>query len=69
MDVYHSPGRLDQSILISAFPLKLPAHLAVRYAIYRFPILDGVVIRQNIRRRILGVVYHPVGIHSVEMVL
>jgi len=32
MDVYHSPGRLDQSILISAFPLKLPAHLAVRYA-------------------------------------
>ena len=36
---------------------------------YGFPILNGVVIGQNIGRHIVGVVYHPVGVHVVEVVL
>ncbi|MBS6292105.1 MAG: hypothetical protein KH446_10405 [Oscillibacter sp.] len=29
MDVHHSPGRLDQGILVLALPLNLPAHPAI----------------------------------------
>ena len=69
MDVHHSSGWLDQGILILALPLDFPTHLAIRYAVYRFPILNRVVMLQNIGRHIVGVVYHPVGVHIVEMVL
>ena len=44
VDVQHPSGRLDQGILILALPLNLPAHLAVRHAIYGFPILNGVIM-------------------------
>ena len=69
INVQHPSGRLDQGVLILALPLNLPAHLAIRHAVYGFPILNGVVIRQNVGRRIVGVVYHPVGGHVVEVVL
>ena len=69
MDVQHSSGWLDQGILILALPLDFPTHLAIRYAVYRFPILNRVVMLQNIGRRIIGVVHHPVGVHAMEMVL
>lgn len=62
-------GRLDQGIFILALPLDLPAHLAIRHAVYGFPILNGVIMLQNIGRCIIGVVYHPVGVHAVEVVL
>ena len=34
-----------------------------------FTILNGIVMLQNIGRRIVGVVHHPVGVHTVEVVL
>ena len=69
VDVQHPSGRLDQGIFILALPLDLPAHLAIRHAVYGFPILNGVIMLQNIGRCIIGVVYHPVGVHAVEVVL
>ena len=42
VDVQHPSGRLDQGIFILALPLDLPAHLAIRHAVYGFPILNGV---------------------------
>lgn len=69
VDVQHPSGRLDQSVLILALPLNLPAHLAIRHAVYGFPILNGVIMFQNVGHRIVGVVYHPVGVHAVEVVL
>ena len=69
MDVQHLSGRLDQGVLILALPLNLPAHLAIRHAVYGFPILNGVIMLQYVRCHIVGVVYHPVGVHAVEVVL
>ena len=69
MDVHHSPGRLDQGILVLALPLNLPAHPAILYAVNRFPIPNGVIMLQYVRRRIIGVVHYPVGIHAMEVVL
>ena len=69
VDVQHPSGRLDQGVLILALPLNFSAHLAIHYTVYRLPILNGVVVRQNIRSHIVGMVYHPVGVHVVEMVL
>ena len=69
MYVQHPSGRLDQGILIPARPLDLTAQLAVLYAVYGFPVLNGVVMLQNVGSRIVGVVHYPVGVHSVEVVL
>ena len=69
MDVQHPSGWLDHGTLILALPLELPAHLSVLHTIYGFPILNGVVIGQNIGRHIVGVVYYPVGVHAMEVVL
>lgn len=69
VDVQHLSGRLDQGVLILALPLDLPAHLAIRHAVYGFPILNGVIMLQYVRCHIVGVVYHPVGVHAVEVVL
>ena len=44
VDVQHPSGRLDQGVLILALPLNLPAHLAIRHAVYGFPILNGVTL-------------------------
>ena len=52
-----------------ALPLDLPAHLAIRHAVYGFPILNGVIMLQNIGRHIVGMVYHPIWVHVVEVVL
>ena len=41
VDVQHLSGRLDQGVLILALPLNLPAHLAIRHAVYGFPILNS----------------------------
>ena len=48
MDIQHSSGWLDQGVLVLALPLDLPAHLSILHTIYGFPILNGVVIGQNI---------------------
>ena len=69
VDVQHPSGRLDQGVLILALPLDLPAHLAIRHAVYGFPILNGVIMLQNIGRHIVGMVYHPIWVHVVEVVL
>ena len=69
MDIQHPSGRLDQGILILALPLNFTAHLAICHAVYGLPILNGVVIGQNIGRHIVGVVYYPVGVHAMEVVL
>ena len=69
VDVQHPSGRLDQSVLILTLPLNLSAHLAIRHAVYGFPILNGVIMLQYVRCHIVGVVYHPVGVHAVEVVL
>lgn len=69
INVQHPSERLDQSVLILALPLNLPAHLAIRHAVYGFPILNGVIMLQYVRCHIVGVVYHPVGVHVVEVVL
>lgn len=69
INVQHPSGRLDQGVLILALPLNLPAHLAIRHAVYGFPILNGVIMLQYVRCHIVGVVYHPVGVHVVEVVL
>ena len=42
VDVQHLSGRLDQGVLILALPLDLPAHLAIRHAVYGFTILNGI---------------------------
>lgn len=60
---------LDQGVLILALPLNLPAHLAIRHAVYGFPILNGVIMLQYVRCHIIGVVYHPVWVHAMEVVL
>ena len=69
VDVQHPSGRLDQGVLILALPLDLPAHLAIRHAVYGFPILNGVIMLQNIGRHIVGMVYYPIWVHVVEVVL
>ena len=69
INVQHPSGRLDQGVLILALPLNLPAHLAIRNAIYGFPILNGVIMLQYVRCHIVGMFYHPVGVHVVEVVL
>ena len=69
VDVQHPSGRLDQGVLILTLPLNLSAHLAIRHAVYGFPILNGVIMLQYVRCHIVGVVYHPVGVHAVEVVL
>lgn len=69
VDVQHPSGRLDQGVLILALPLDLPAHLAIRHAVYGFPILNGVIMLQYVRCHIVGVVYHPVGVHAMKVVL
>ena len=69
MDVQHFSGWLDQGILIPALPLDFPTHLAIRYAVYRFPILNGGIMLQYVRRRIIGMVHHPIRVHVVEVVL
>ena len=69
VDVQHPSGRLDQGVLILALPLDLPAHLAIRHAVYGFPILNGVIMLQYVRCHIVGMFYHPVGVHVVEVVL
>ena len=68
-NIQYFSGRLDQGVLILALPLNLPAHLAIRHAVYGFPILNGVIMLQYVRCHIVGVVYHPVGVHVVEVVL
>ena len=69
IDVQHSSGRLDHGILILTLPLDLPAHLSFLHTVYGFPILNGVIMLQNVGRNIIGVVYHPVGVHAMEVVL
>ena len=69
MDVHHSSGRLDQGILMLTLPLNLSAHLAILHTIYGFSILNGIIMLQNIGRHIVGVVYHPVGVHAMEVIL
>ena len=34
-----------------------------------FPILNGVIMLQNIGRHLVGMVYHPIWVHVVEVVL
>ena len=53
----------DQGVLILALPLDLPEDLAIRHAVYGYPILNGVIMLQNIGRCIIGVVYHLSLIH------
>ena len=62
-------GGWIKGVLIPALPLDLTAQLAVFYTIYRLAVLNGIVIGQNVGRRIIGVVYHPVGVHAVKVVL
>ena len=69
VDVQHLSGWLDQGVLILALPLDLPTHLAIRHAVYGFTIPNGIIMLQNIGRNIIGVVYHPVWVHVVEVVL
>ena len=41
----------------------------VRHAVDGIPVLDGPVVGQDVGHHVVGVPHHPVGVHSMEMVL
>ena len=70
-NVQHRPNRLNQGVFILAAPLNVTAHGAGGGvdAVYRIAGVNRFWIGQKIRSQVVGMIYHEIGVQSVEMVL